>query len=566
MSSDDSSGGRPISAILTEDSTSGTESAAIGAGLAAPDVPRLDPSVFLPSATLVALTGAGLILWPEGARETAEVAMNWVTATFGWLFVLTVAGAIVFCIWLAFGRYGNVKLGRPEDAPEYGELSWASMMFSAGIGIGLISWAFIEPIYYLTAPPMGLTPNTPLAAEWAHMYAMFHWGLAPWAIYAIPAVPIAYSLYVHERPFLRISVACKDTLRPVRFLEPVVDTLVIVGIIGGAGTSLGLGVPLVAEFTRALFGLEGGPGLQFGVLAFWTLLFSVSVYRGLKAGIQWLADANMLLAIVIALLVLVSAPTIFVLSLSANSLGLMLDNFIRMSFWLDPVAHGGFPEAWTIFYWAWWIAFAPLMGLFFGRISRGRTIRRTVLGIMLWGSAGCMSFMAICGGYALHLQLEGLLPVASMLAEHGAPVTVRAIIETLPLPGVALAAFTVLSFIFLATTLDSVAYVLASITTRDLPGDQEPSRVNRLTWAFALAFIAVGLLMVGGLNTVQSSSIVTALPLIPVLFLLPWALLQSLQADFGATLRAPILALGPGVDGERDVVVLRDPPSAPRLP
>jgi BCCT family betaine/carnitine transporter len=183
------------------------------------------------------------------------------------------------------------------------------------------------------------------------------------------------------------------------------------------------------------------------------------------------------------------------------------------------------------------------MGLFFGRISRGRTIRQVVLGIIGWGSLGCFSFMAICGGYALHLEINDIIPVSEILQAEGNAAAVVAIVNTLPGAKLAIFVFTVLSFIFLATTLDSVAYVLASITTRDLPGDVEPGRINRLVWAFALAFIAVGLLAVGGLETVQSSSVITALPLIPVLLVLVLSLLKWLHEDFGSAVTAPAIAL-----------------------
>ena len=242
---------------------------------------------------------------------------------------------------------------------------------------------------------------------------------------------------------------------------------------------------------------------------------------------------------------LIAGPTVFILTLTVNSFGLMVDNFVRMGFWLDPIDAGGFPDAWTLFYWAWWVAYAPLMALFFGRISRGRTIRRTVLGIMFWGPLGCLSFMAVCGGYALHLELTGALPVTEMLAERGNAATVAAIVAALPAGQLVTFVFTVLSFVFLATTLDSVAYVLASISTRHLPGDEEPDRTLRLVWAFALAFVAVGLLVVDGLQTVQAMSVITALPLVPVLGVLVASVLVWLREDFGAQVRTPVLALRP---------------------
>ncbi len=505
----------------------------------------LDISVFIP-AIVIALAAVVFLLFDrEQAALMSAQAMASVTANWGWLFVVFGFGAFVFAMWLAFGRYSHVKLGRADEAPEFSELSWAAMMFSAGIGIGLVSWSFVEPIYYLSTPPLGIEPHSSSAAEWGHMYALFHWSFVPWALYAVPSVAVAYALYVERSPFLRISQACSRVLKKQTngVVGSLIDTLVILGLIGGAGTSLGLGVPLVAAFVASLFGIPDTFWVQMGVLLVWTLMFGGSVYRGLKAGIRILSDINVFLAIAIVLFVLCVGPTVYILSLTANSFGLLMDNFMRMSFWLDPIDQGGFPDSWTLFYWAWWIAYAPMMGLFFGRISHGRTIRQLVLGVVIWGSLGCVSFLAVCGGYAIELELTGKLPVSTLLAENGIPQTVVAIVGTLPFSGVVTLLFTLLSFVFLATTLDSAAYVLASVSTKNLRGEEEPARYNRLLWAVILALVAVGLLYVDGLKIVQSSTIVTALPLISVLFLLFISLTRTLNEDFSARVNPKILSI-----------------------
>lgn len=507
--------------------------------------PRLDLPVFLPAFGIAVLVASILVMMPQQAELWAKGMMSFVTGKFGWLFVVFGFGTFVFALWLAFGRFGRVKLSRTDEPPEYSELSWAAMMFSAGIGIGLVSWSFVEPIYYLSSPPLHIEPNSARAAEWGHMYALFHWSFVPWALYAVPSVAVAYMLYVSRRPFLRVSEVCRPLIgrHADGWVGKVIDTFIILGLIGGAGTSLGLGVPLVSALTTSLLGVEETLFTQLGVIGFWTLIFGASAYKGLKAGIRILSDINIFLAIALVLVVLVAGPTVFILSMSANSIGLLLDNFSRISFWLDPIEQGGFPDAWTLFYWAWWIAYAPLMGLFFGRISRGRTIRQMVLGILLWGSLGCISFLSICGAYALELELSGTLAVTELLNSSGIPATVVAIVETLPFSQLALFAFTLLSFVFLATTLDSSAYVLASISTRNLSGDQEPSKGNRLAWAFALAFIAVGLLFANGLDTVKSLTIILALPLTVILFLIFRALTRALSKDFGERVRKSALVV-----------------------
>ncbi|WP_255875409.1 BCCT family transporter [Microbulbifer elongatus] len=513
----------------------------------AADRPRLDLPVFIPAFAIAVIAACFLVFRPEQAEAWAAHLMSLVTSQFGWLFVIFGFGTFVFALWLAFGRFGQVKLSRTDEPPEYSELSWAAMMFSAGIGIGLVSWSFVEPIYYLSTPPLHIEPHSARAAEWGHMYTLFHWSFVPWALYAVPSVAVAYVLHARHRPLLRISEVCRPVLgnRVDGWVGSVIDTLIILGLIAGAGTSLGLGVPLVSALTTSTLGIEENLYTRLGVIGVWTVIFGVSAYKGLKAGIRILSDINIFLAIALVLLVLFVGPTVFILSLSANSLGLMLDSFPRISFWLDPVKDGGFPDAWTLFYWAWWIAYAPLMGLFFGRISRGRTIRQTVLGIICWGSLGCIAFLSICGAYALHLELDGVLEVSRMLSENGIPATVVEIVKTLPFSQVLLAAFTVLSFVFLATTLDSSAYVLASISTKNLYGEDEPGKRNRLAWAFALAMIAVGLLFASGLQTVKSLTIILALPLTAVLFVVFRSLTRALGEDFGKRVRKPALVIAP---------------------
>ena len=508
---------------------------------------KLDVAVFTPAFVIAAAVAAALIFVPSQSQAWANQAMTAITANFGWLLVLFGFAAFVFALWLAFGRYGQVKLATHHAAKEYSEVSWAAMMFSAGIGIGLMSWSFVEPIYYLSTPPLGIEPHSSAAYNWGHMYTLFHWSFVPWTLYAIPAVAVAYRLYVRQRPFLRISEACRPVFkqRSDGALGAVTDTLILLGLLGGAGTSLGLGVPLVSELVSHLFGVQDSIGMRLGVISFWALLFGGSAYRGLKQGIRWLSDINIVLAIIVVLFVLVAGPTVFILSLTMNSLGLLLDSFAQISFWLAPITGDDFPDNWTLFYWAWWIAYAPLMGLFIGRISKGRTIKSLVLGTLSWGSLGCMTFLAVCGAYAQHLELTGTLPVSALLGDVGIPATVVAILETLPFSTVVIAVFTLLSFVFLATTLDSSAYVLASISTKNLAGNEEPARWNRVAWAVILAALAVGLLVIDALDTVKASTIILALPLIPVLLVLFKALLNQLHEDFGEHVARPELVISP---------------------
>ncbi len=517
--------------------------------------PSLDKKVFLPAFILIIFVGILLVLKPEQAELLLGDALKAVTGYLGWLYLLVGVAVIAVLVWLACSRFGRVVLGAPGEVPDFSTPSWIAMMFTAGIGIGITNWAFVEPIYYYQSPPLGVDPRSPQAAEWAHMYGQFHWSFVPWAIYALPALPIAYLMYVRKQPCCKISTASAGVLgsKSSGWLGVGIDVVVILAIIGGAGTSLGLGLPLVSAFIARCFSLADTPMLHFGVLGIWTAVFGTSVYLGLEKGIRILADLNGVFAILFLAFVLIAGPTVFILNMSTNSIGLMLDNLFRISFWMDPVVKSGFPEDWTVFYWGWWIAYAPMVGLFVARISKGRTIREVIVAQLIWGSLGCMSFFAIAGGYSLHMEMNGILDLSALLDESGIPATAVAVVGSLPGGTVMLFIFTLLCIIFLATTLDSAAYVLASMSTRNLGGEEQPARWNRFAWAFALAVTAVGLIAAGGLKTVQTSTVIAALPLLPILVILQLSLLKWLRKDFGKILRPANYALERRPDGKTEV-------------
>lgn len=495
---------------------------------------RLDWRVFFPSLAVISAVVAPLLLFPEAGSVAVNAAFAFATGQFGWLYLVAGLGTVVFLIGLAMSRFGNVRLGGPEDAPEFSYFSWVAMIFCGGIGIAIVNWAWVEPIYYLQGPPFGVPPMSSEAGEWALTYGQFHWGLTPWAFYCLPSIPIAYSMFVRRNPGVRLSVAAGGVLgRHVdSWIGVLLDSVVVFGVVGGVGTSLGLAVPLVSRLVGGQFGIEPSLGLDLAILVVWTAMFGGSVWFGLSKGIKILSDINVILAILLLAFTFIVGPKLFIVNGWVNSLGQMAANFVHMSTWTDPVGGSTFWKDWTVFYWAWWIAYAPMMGLFVARISRGRTIRELIIAELVWGSLGCWVFFAIWGGYAVNLQLSGTLDVSAILSSEGIPATVQAILGTMPMSGLITIVFVVLCFIFLATTLDSAAYVLASVTSRKLSGYQEPKRSIRITWALILAAVGVVLIQLGGLKPVQTSTIVVALPLMPVLVILCISLLRWLKEDF----------------------------------
>jgi len=496
-----------------------------------PDTPSLDKRVFWPSFLIVAISAVSLIAFPETAGKFVGDLKTSITYSLDWLFLAVMVMALVFAIWLAFGRYGHIKLGKADETPEYSNIHWIAMMFTAGIGSGLVIWGFAEPIFYLKTPPFGIEAFSNQSREWAHMYPLFHWGILPWAIYVIPAVPIAFQLYVKDDKTMQISSACDGALPqmgrgPIKLL---IDIIIILGIVGGTVTALGLGVPFISALVAETFGVEDNIQVKMGVLAVWTGLVSLSVANGLKKGIQRLADLNMILAIIAIIFVLLVGPTLFILKMSLNSFGLMFNNFISMTMWTDPIDKSGFPQDWTVFYWAWWIAFAAFVGLFVARISRGRTICQLVLGVIGWGSLGTWIFLSVAGAYSLNLEITGQLAVSGILDTDGMSVMVAKILATLPFSKVVLVLFTVLSIVFAATNIDSAAYIVASVCSKNLRSDQEPQLWTRILWAVLFAAMTAGLVKVGALNAVLAITIICAVPLVPIIILMCLSMLKWLK-------------------------------------
>lgn len=512
---------------------------------------NIDYKLMLPGVIVTAFIGVLLALFPTGGKAAVDTIFGILTHNFKWLFLLFGLFCVIFLVWLGMSRWGQIKLGGPDDEPEFSTYTWAAMIFCAGIGIAIVYWAFIEPVYYMNTSILHTDLNVQkgLVGELAGMYGQFHWGITPWAIYALPTIPIAYAIHVKRIPALRLSTACRGIIGGAHadgFWGKLIDTVVIFAMIGGVGTSLGLAVPLVTSLISKITGIPESFGLQLVILCVWTGLFTVTVWAGLKAGIAKLADLNTYIAYFLLAYVFIIGPTTFILNTWCNSLGLMLGDFLKISLWTDPIANGGFPESWTVFYWAWWVAYAPMMGLFVARISRGRTIRQVVFGELVYGSLGCWIFFAVWGGYAIHVQTAGTLDVYGILKNSGwsNDVTIVAILDSIPggkylfIP-----AFTLLCFIFLATTLNSAAYTLSSQVTRVISGDEEPPRWNRTLWGLILGLFAVGLLSTGALKAVQLSSIVVALPLMPVLILMVLSLMRWLREDYGEQLASKTLAL-----------------------
>ncbi|OED41748.1 hypothetical protein AB833_08995 [Chromatiales bacterium (ex Bugula neritina AB1)] len=525
--------------------------------------PKIDKVIFWVALISITAFSVPLMLFPAEGKQLLNSALGWSTKTLGWVFLWFAIGCFAVLVYYALGRYGNVRFGGPDAKPEFSLPSWIAMLFCAGIGASVMYWGTIEWAYYYAGPPFGIEAKTQKAAEWGAMYGLFHWGFTAWAIYCIPTLPLAYLYWNRKKPVLRLSSACEMVIgKSAANGVPgkVIDVLFMFGLIGGVGTSIGLGTPMLSAALAELIGTERSFSVDLTVIAIWGGIFGFSVYSGLEKGIKLLSDINLWLIVFVLAFTFVFGPTIFILDTFTNSIGLLLQNFIEMSFYVDPVnkgnkfieaasegksywdAGGTFPEWWTIFYWAWWIAYAPFMGLFVARISKGRTIRELIAVEILGGSIGSWVFFGVLGNTSLYFQLDGTQDLSTMVADGMAPEAIVATIVTVgdrvinfgvPL----LIVFTVLAFIFGATTMDSSAYTLSSVATRENEDGKpvEPARWHRFFWAIMLAVVSLSLMFAGGkdsLKALQAASVVVAVPLMVVLIIMTVSFVRMLREDY----------------------------------
>ena len=498
----------------------------------------IDKPTFFGAVILLISVVIPLALFPDEGAHWIAIAKTFMTDTMGVLYLALGLAAVLFMTYVVFSDIGQIKLGDADEKPEFSTASWAAMLFCGGIGASILYWGSIEWAYYYQAPPFQLEPGSEEAVRWAATYGIFHWGPIAWCIYMIPALPIAYFFHVRKNPVLKVSAALMPVLGEARSNGPigkVIDVLFIFGLLGGAATTLGLAAPLINEGLTYLTGIPSTNATQIGVLMVCTALFAYSSYKGMDGGIKLLSNINFWGAIGLLAFIFVCGPTLFMVETGLDSIGRMMSNFFVMATWAEPFGGYGtfedthFPQDWTIFYWAWWLVFAPSMGLFVARISKGRTIKQMVAGAIFCGSFGCAVYFMVLGNFGLSLQLSGQLDVVSILNEQGATTAIFSVLEQLPFSYLIIALFTVLCIIFTATTFDSISFILASVVQNNVTED--PMRWNRLFWAFTLSLMPSVLMFMGGLATLQTAAIVGGLPLLVIAVMLMISAVKATMLD-----------------------------------
>ncbi|SCE86556.1 choline/carnitine/betaine transport [Micromonospora viridifaciens] len=504
------------------------------AGQRTEDGNRVRPAV---DRVLLAASVGGVlavVAWGVLARSSlarfGESGLAWVISTFGWFFVVAADAFLVLAVVIAASRFGAIRLGADDDEPEFNTLAWIAMMFSAGMGIGLVFFAVAEPIQHYAAPPpaTGVAPRSGAAAAVAMQYTFFHWTLHPWGIYAIAALALAYSTFRKGRGN-RISAAFHPLLgsRADGRIGLAIDLLAVFATVFGTATSLGLGALQVTAGLDLVAGVPDTRAVQVVVIGALTLAFVISAFSGLHRGVKWLSTTNVVLAVGLMLFVFVLGPTIYTLEVLPASVGDYLNNLLWMSTRTGAFSNPAWLGSWTIFYWAWWISWAPFVGTFIARISRGRTIRQFLTGVLLVPSGASAVWFAVMGGSALRTQATGTRDLVADV-NAGSEQALFGLLNALPLASVTSLLAMVLVGLYFVTSADSASLVLGSLTSR---GALRPHRGLVVLWGVLIGAVAAALLLAGGLAALQQATILVALPFVVVMLGLAVALFRDLAVD-----------------------------------
>ncbi|MDH0031832.1 MULTISPECIES: choline BCCT transporter BetT [unclassified Acinetobacter] len=488
---------------------------------------NVNPNVFLSTVIIIAIFLAIVIIAPSSFEFLTQQLKQWITDSFSWFYVLSVAVFLILLIYIACSASGKIKLGPDHSQPEYSNASWFAMLFTAGMGIGLMFFGVAEPVMHYVSPPSG-DPETVASAQQALRITFFHWGLHAWAIYAIVGLSLAYFAYRHNLP-----LKTRSALYPIigkKIYGPLGDSIDIFATIGtvfGVATSLGFGVTQINSGLHYLFGIEQSSNVQVILIIFVSALASLSVFLGLDKGVKRLSELNLILALLLLAFVFIAGPSIYLLQTTIQNMGSYISNLFGMTFNLYAYQPNGWIGGWTIMYWAWWISWSPFVGMFIARVSRGRTIREFIIGVLLIPTGFTIIWMGFLGNAALFSILQEHNTTLIQAVQNDSSVALFEFLNHLPFSTVMSLLATVLVMLFFVTSADSGALVTDYLTAKT---ENSPTW-QRLFWTVLMAVLAIILLLVGGLSALQSSIIMSALPFTFVMLLMSWGLLKALKLD-----------------------------------
>jgi choline/carnitine/betaine transport len=487
----------------------------------------VDKVVFV---TAMAVT-IGFVLWgmlsPTSLAGTASAVLDKIIESTGWVYVLATAGFVVVMLLLALSRYGRIRLGRDDEQPEFSTVSWISMMFATGMGIGLIFWGVAEPLSHLMSPPMGMAEaESPEAAALGMQYSLFHWGLHPWALYGVVGLALAYATFRKGQPNLLSSIVLPQR-SPQHPARRAVDIFGLFITTFGAATSLGLGAIQINSGLTRVFDAPKSNMVAIVVIVALTAAFVVSAVSGTERGIKWMANINAGLAAGLLLFVLAMGPTIFLLNDFTESTGDYLTHLVPMSFSTGAFGGGEWLAGWTIFYWAWWMSWAPFVGVFMARISRGRTIREFVICVLIVPTLVSTIWFGVMGGTGIRFQLEGTADMAGSLAS-GVENTLFTMLDAMPWSTFTAVLVVILILLFYVAGADSASLVLGM---QSQSGSLHPRRWLVVTWGSMIGAVAIALLLAGGLEAIQTTVIVFGVPFLLVMIGVCYSLFKQLRAE-----------------------------------
>jgi BCCT family betaine/carnitine transporter len=506
---------------------------------------ELDKAVFWPSVIILCLIMVPCFLFPEAGSNWGKKIFHFISFDFDSVFEWFTLIMFILGLGISFSRYGSIKMGLPEETPDYSTGTWAFMLITGCSSAGLFYWGMVEPMYHITAPPFGIEPNSAAAATWGVTYAMFHWGPAPWAYYGFTGALVAYFYYVRREPQLKGSLACEGFLgKRVRGpLGNMIDIIVIISLAAGTAASLAILVPMIAVWAEKLLGIPRGLPLNIGIIVCWVAIFAYSVLSGINKGMKWLSDINVWAVFGLVAFLLIFGPGVYILSFTTESLGQMFQNFIKMSTWTDPVAKSGFPQNWTVFWWAFWAVYAVFLGIFVARISKARTFRQIYLMVVSCGTIGSVLMCGLLGSYTMYLTTENIIPMVDIFTNQGPEYMIYELFCTLPYQWLVWPLVIIVGFLSTATLYQSCAWTLASTCSKNLYQDEEPPRWHRLFWAILLGALAVMLTVLGGLSAVQAAAVIFAIPVLLVLIFMLLSFFKWTKEDFGDQLESPVLSV-----------------------
>ncbi len=487
---------------------------------------KKDNSVYYISLVVVFAIVVWGIMAPANFGSAANGLFNFLVEKFGWLYLVSMFIFVAFCVYLAFSKYGKVKLGPDDSVPEYSNLSWFGMLFGSGMGIGLVFWGVAEPLNHYLSPP-GLEGATAQAANFAIKQSFFHWGFHPWANYAVIGLALAYFQFRKNAPGL-ISSIFVPLIGEKGVKGPIgkgIDILAIFATVAGVATSLGIGTLQINSGLNFMFGIPTTTVVQLAIIAVITFIYIWTAVSGIDKGIKVLSDLNLILAFAILALCIIVGPKIAMINSLTNGIGMYLDQFVYDSFHIEAFGDNSWIGGWTIFYWAWWIAWAPFVGTFIARISKGRTIKEFVVGVILAPSLASFIWFAVFGSLGINLGAE--------IAAQATKVTETAffiVLSKYPLGYlISLIALFLLGTFFI-TSANSATFVLGMMSQQ---GDLNPTNKKKIIWGLVQALLAFALLIAGGLKALQTASIAAAFPFAIVMIAACFSLMKALNEEFG---------------------------------